>query len=162
VTDVKHLSLWDTILRVKFSLTPCDIILVYIKIYYYRTESSAVAERRRDIQVSFENSTKLILAIREWKLMKLLSRSATVTDKCCKRSCIKKSCIIKKQLRTRFTKHFMQKTPKTDKFQGLEKDQRRTGKIRYLWPPYWIGQAIIFLPCGFFLSCFFLLFLFLA
>jgi len=65
VTDVKHLSLWDTILRVKFSLTPCDIILVYIKIYYYRTESSAVAERRRDIQVSFENSTKLILARRE-------------------------------------------------------------------------------------------------
>jgi len=22
----------------------------------------------------------------------------------------------------------------------------------YLWPPYVIGQAIIFLPCGFFLS----------
>jgi len=28
----------------------------------------------------------------------------------------------------------------------------------YLWPPYVIGQAIIFLPCGFFsLSCFFYL-----
>jgi len=24
----------------------------------------------------------------------------------------------------------------------------------YLWPPYGIGQAIIFLPCGFFLSFF--------
>jgi len=24
--------------------------------------------------------------------------------------------------------------------------------IYYLWPPYGIGQAIIFLPCGFFLS----------
>jgi len=25
-----------------------------------------------------------------------------------------------------------------------------------LWPPYVIGQAIIFLPCGFFYLCFFL------
>jgi len=25
----------------------------------------------------------------------------------------------------------------------------------YLWPPYGIGQAIIFLPCGFFLLLFF-------
>jgi len=27
--------------------------------------------------------------------------------------------------------------------------------VRYLWPPYGIGQAIIFLPCGFYLSSFF-------
>jgi len=27
----------------------------------------------------------------------------------------------------------------------------------FLWPPYVIGQAIIFLPCGFYLSSFFLL-----
>jgi len=32
----------------------------------------------------------------------------------------------------------------------------------YLWPPYVIGQAIIFLPCGFFLSSIYLSFLFLA
>ena len=25
----------------------------------------------------------------------------------------------------------------------------------FLWPPYGIGQAIIFLPCGFYLSIFF-------
>jgi len=31
-----------------------------------------------------------------------------------------------------------------------------------LWPPYVIGQAIIFLPCGFFLSSIYLSFLFLA
>ena len=30
----------------------------------------------------------------------------------------------------------------------------------YLWPPYAIGQAIIFLPCGFYLSFFFYLFFF--
>jgi len=29
----------------------------------------------------------------------------------------------------------------------------------FLWPPDGIGQAIIFLPCGFFLSSFFLLFI---
>jgi len=27
--------------------------------------------------------------------------------------------------------------------------------LRILWPPYGIGQTIIFLPCGFFLSFFF-------
>jgi len=27
--------------------------------------------------------------------------------------------------------------------------------LSFLWPPYEIGQAIIFLPCGFFLSIFF-------
>jgi len=27
--------------------------------------------------------------------------------------------------------------------------------LAYLWPPYGMGQAIIFLPCGFFLSSFF-------
>ena len=32
-------------------------------------------------------------------------------------------------------------------------------RSRFLWPPYGIGQAIIFLPCGFFLSFFFLFFL---
>jgi len=29
------------------------------------------------------------------------------------------------------------------------------GFVYLLWPPYVIGQAIIFLPCGFFLSFFF-------
>ena len=29
----------------------------------------------------------------------------------------------------------------------------------FLWPPYVIGQAIIFLPCGFFLSSIFFFFL---
>jgi len=28
-------------------------------------------------------------------------------------------------------------------------------RVAYLWPPYGIGQAIIFLSCGFFLSSFF-------
>jgi len=28
----------------------------------------------------------------------------------------------------------------------------------FLWPPYGIGQAIIFLPCGFYLSFFFYIF----
>jgi len=28
---------------------------------------------------------------------------------------------------------------------------------RYLWPPYVVGGAIIFLPCSFFLSIFYLL-----
>jgi len=32
----------------------------------------------------------------------------------------------------------------------------------FLWSPYVIGQTIIFLPCSFFLSIFYLLFLFLA
>jgi len=32
-------------------------------------------------------------------------------------------------------------------------------KRLYLWPPCVIGQAIIFLPCGFFLSSIFLFFL---
>jgi len=32
----------------------------------------------------------------------------------------------------------------------------------FLWPPYEIGQAIIFLPCVFYLSIFYLSFLFLA
>ena len=32
--------------------------------------------------------------------------------------------------------------------------QERCKVLRSLWPPYGIGQAIIFLPCGFFLSIF--------
>jgi len=32
----------------------------------------------------------------------------------------------------------------------------------YLWSPYVIGQTIIFLPCGFYLSSFFFLIYFLV
>jgi len=34
--------------------------------------------------------------------------------------------------------------------------------LKFLWPPYGIGQTIIFLPCGYFFLSFFFLFLFLA
>jgi len=41
--------------------------------------------------------------------------------------------------------------PKSVTFNDLE---QRNG--RYLWPPCVADAVIIFLPCGFFLSCFFL------
>jgi len=36
--------------------------------------------------------------------------------------------------------------------------RRRFIRCRFLWPPYVIGQAIIFLRCGFFLSSIYLSF----
>jgi len=43
-----------------------------------------------------------------------------------------------------------------------EYDTRQLDKLMfyYLWPPYGIGQAIIFLPCGFYLSYFLSFYLF--
>jgi len=40
----------------------------------------------------------------------------------------------------------------------MNEDAREVSYGNCLWSPYGIGQAIIFLPCGFFLSSFFLLF----
>ena len=38
----------------------------------------------------------------------------------------------------------------------LSKEIPSTAISLLLWPPYGIGQAITFLPCGFYLSCFYL------
>jgi len=41
---------------------------------------------------------------------------------------------------------------------GLLRSRKKLNTLCLLWPPYGIGQAIIFLPCGFFLSFFYLSF----